>query len=79
VLKNIYIAVAIVCSIYLIDLFKVDINAVAAIAILCGAIIYIGYINSSIRDLKKRVAELENIIIGKQKREKDKIMEKDIK
>lgn len=61
--RGLLIGLAIICSIYFMDLFKIDFNMAASLAILFGVIIYIGYINSSIRELKKRVSELENKII----------------
>jgi hypothetical protein len=35
---------------------------IASFAIVFGIIIYVGYVNTSIRELKKRVEELENKI-----------------
>ncbi|WP_313164355.1 hypothetical protein [Sedimentibacter sp.] len=62
--KVLIIGVVVIYFIFLIDLveFKIDFNMVASLAVLFGVIIYVGYINSSIRELKSRVAELENKI-----------------
>lgn len=62
--KVLIIGVVVICFIFLIDIveFKIDFNMVASLAVLFGVIVYIGYINSSIRELKSRVAELENKI-----------------
>jgi hypothetical protein len=46
----------------LINLFEIDLNMIASFAIVFGIIIYVGYVNTSIRELKKRVEELENKI-----------------
>ncbi|WP_312815445.1 hypothetical protein [Sedimentibacter sp.] len=62
--KVLIIGVVVICFIFLIDIveFKIDFNMVASLAVLFGVIVYIGYINSSIRELKSRVTELENKI-----------------
>ena len=44
------------------NLFNIDFNMIASFAVVFGIIIYVGYVNSSIRELKKRVEELENKI-----------------
>ncbi len=46
----------------MINLFEIDLNMIASFAIVFGIIIYVGYVNTSIRELKKRVEELENKI-----------------
>ena len=46
----------------MINLFEIDLNMIASFAIVFGIIIYVGYVNTSIRELKKRVEEFENKI-----------------